>query len=123
VLTLEDAEELMVQPNGAMEQTEKRGRVMQNGVVLDGVVMEEEDGGWQKEEKLSESCKEGTRAFPRRSSTALCWDWRDALLSCCLRPLSFNASQQLRVLSDASEVLPEWWLPPRTPETNACYSH
>ena len=42
MLTLEDAEELMVQPNGAMEQTEKRGRVMQNGVVLDGVVMEEE---------------------------------------------------------------------------------
>lgn len=103
---MEDADELMVQPNGAMEQTEKRGWVMQNGVVLDDVVMEEEDGGWLKEEKLSESCKGGTRAFSRRLSPALCWDWRDTLLGCCLRPPSLDASQQLRVLSDASEVLP-----------------
>jgi len=102
---MEDAEELMVQPNGAMEQTEKRGWVMQDGVVLDDVVMEEEDGGWQKEKRLLNSCRGGTRAFPRRSSPALCWGWRDALLGCCLRPPSLDASQQLRVLTDASEAI------------------
>ena len=82
---------------------------MQNGVELDGVVMEEDDGGWQWEEGLLNSCCRGrSRSYPRSSSTVLRWDWRDVLLSCCLRALSLNASQQLRVPADAREIAPEW---------------
>lgn len=57
-----------------------------------------------EEEKLLER-QRSHLLFPRRSSTALCWDWRDVLLGCCLRPPSLDASQQLRVLTDASEAI------------------
>lgn len=48
----EDVDELVVQPDGAMEDTNKRRCVTQSRVVLDDVVMEEGDGGWSEEEWL-----------------------------------------------------------------------
>jgi hypothetical protein len=69
-------------------------------VLLGDVVVEEEDGGRRREKGLLNSCRQGSRSFPRRSSTALCWDWREVLLSCCLRVLSLDVNQQLRVLAD-----------------------
>jgi hypothetical protein len=102
VLRDEDVDELVVQPDGAMENTNKRRCVMQSRVVLVEVVMEEGEGGRSEEEWLLNRCRGRSRAFPRRSpSTALCWDWRDVLLDCCLRALSLDASRQLRALADA----------------------
>jgi hypothetical protein len=78
VLRDEDVDELVVQPDGAMENTNKRRCVMQSRVVLVEVVLEEGEGGRSEEEWLLNRCRGRSRAFPQRSSsTASSWDWRD----------------------------------------------
>jgi hypothetical protein len=79
---------------------------MQSRVVLVVVVMEEGEGGWSEEEWLLNRCRGRSRSFPRRSSsTALCWDWRDVLLGCCLRLLSLNAGDSFAFLLTRKRVV------------------
>jgi hypothetical protein len=66
VLRDEDVDELVMQPDGAMENTNKRRCVMQSRVVLGEVVTEEGGGGRSEEEWLLNRCRK-----PRFPSTLI----------------------------------------------------